>query len=90
LRVVGAESQRVSSEGELFTFSIRLPRELVKSEWDIFKVWRKTAVGEVMMEEDRFVSESPELTIVMKRRNGFRHELVLINGRTGTTLVLQK
>lgn len=90
LRVVDAESQRVSSEGELFSFSVRLPRELVKSEWDIFKVWRKTPAGEVMMEEDRFVSESHELTIVMKRRNGFRHELVLINGRTGTTLVLQK
>ena len=90
LRVVDSELKRVRSEGELFSFSIQLPRELVKGEWDIFKVWRKTDTGKVMMEEDRLVSESAELTVDMTRRPGFRHELVLINGRTGTTLVFQK
>ena len=90
MRVVESELKGMSSEEELFSFSIQLPQELVKGEWDIFKVWRKADTGKVMMEEDRLVSESAELTVDMKRRPGFRHELVLINGRTGTTLVFQK
>jgi hypothetical protein len=90
LRVVDSELQRVSSEGGLFSFSIRLPRALVKSEWDIFMVWRKTDAGKVMMEEARVLSAAADLTVDMKRRKGFRHDLVLINSRTGTTLVFQK
>ncbi len=90
LKVVDTGLKPVSSEGGVVYFSTQLPRPLVKSEWDIFKVWRQTETGKIMMEDKRFLVESAELTVDMKQRKGFRHELVLVNRRTGTTLVFQK
>ncbi len=90
LRVVDAEIRRLGPEGEVFSFIVKLPGEPVKSEWDVFKVWRKTAAGKILMEKDHLLSESPELKVAMKRRKGFRHELVLVSGRSGTTLVYQE
>jgi hypothetical protein len=90
LKVIDSELQPVSSEGGVFNFAIRPPRELSRSEWDIFKVWRKADAGKIMIEEDRFLPKSPEFAVDMKQRKGFRHGLVLVNRRTGTTLVFQK
>jgi hypothetical protein len=89
LKVVDADSQ-VSREGEIYFFVVKLPRELARSEWDIFKVWRKMDAGKIMMEEGHLLTESSDLTVDMKQRKGFRHDLVLVNGRTGTTLVFQQ
>lgn len=89
LRVVEADFQ-VTGKGDSFFFAINLPRELARSEWDIFKVWRKFDIGKILIEEDHILSESTELTVEMKQREDYRHELVLVNGRTGTTLVIQQ
>ena len=89
LRVIAAES-KVSRQEDLFFFAVELPRELARSEWDVYKVWRQKDTGKIMMEEDHVSTESSELTVDMKQREGFRHDLVLVNGRSGTTLVLQK
>ncbi len=89
LRVIDANSQ-VTKNGDFFICVVQLPRELARSEWDTFKVWRKMDAGKIMMEVDHLLTESSELTVDMKQRNGFRHELVLVNGRTGTTLVFQQ
>jgi len=89
LRVIEADSQ-VTRQGDVFFLAVRLPSELAKSEWDIYKVWRQKDTGRIMMEEDHVLSESSELTVDMKQREDFRHDLVLVNGRTGTTLVFQQ
>jgi hypothetical protein len=89
LKVVEAEF-KASREDDVYFFAVALPGELAKSEWDIYKVWRQKDTGKIMMEEDSVATESSELTVDMKQREGFRHELVLVNGRTGTTLVLQQ
>ena len=90
LRVVDSEPQRVSSEGGLFSFSIRLPRAACQERMGYLQGLEEADAGKVMMEEDRLLSASADLTVDMKRRKGFRHDLVLVNGRTGTTLVFQK
>jgi hypothetical protein len=89
LRVVEADFQ-VAGKRDLFLFTIKLPRELARSEWDIFKVWRKFDIGKILIEENHILTESSELTVDMKQRKDFRHDLVLVNGRTGTTLVIQQ
>jgi hypothetical protein len=89
LRVIDADSQ-VTRKGDLFLFVVKLPRELAPSEWDVFKIWRKMEAGKIMIEEEHFLTESSELTLEMKQRKGFQHELVLVNGQTGTTLVLKQ
>lgn len=90
LKVVEAEWQPVGFDRGRLHFSVRPPRELSRSEWDVFKVWRKPDAGKIVMETDRVLSKAPDLAVDMKQRPGFRHDLVLVNGQTGTTLVLQK
>ena len=89
LKVIDTDSQ-VTKEGDLLTFTVKLPSDLARSEWDIFKVWRNTNSGAIKMERDHLLAVSSELSVDMTERKGFRHELVLVNGRTGATLVFQQ
>ncbi len=85
LKVVDGRA-RASKQGEHVFFDLNLPPELSGDAWDIFKVWRDEETGRVAMEEDRLPTAEFEVRIAMAWRKGFRHELVLVHGRTGTAL----
>ncbi|GEM_PF-3217781 len=88
LNVIEAD-YRVEKKGGLLTYLVRLPSELDRSEWEIFKVWRNTTDGKISLERQSLFSPSTDFAVGMKERKSHRSELVLVHPRTGNALVIR-
>ncbi len=88
LRIIEARVQLTQEDGQLI-FTVRPANGFEKSQWEIFKVWRKKENGGILMEKGRIFTEGLEFKVRMKKREGHRHELVLVHPPTGATIVLQ-
>ncbi len=77
----------ISPAGEDVYVAVELPRELARSEWQIYKVWRNSVKSEVRVEVEHVLSESPYLTFTMAIRPDSVQDAVLVQAKTGTILV---
>jgi hypothetical protein len=79
---------KTAREGGEFVCRLTLPAELAKSEYTVFKVARNFEKGDIRIDKENAVPESPELEIRMKwRGEGYRHDVVLVQMKTGTIIV---
>ncbi len=85
LKVYDAGS-RSSKQGDHVFFELNLPQELAGATWDVFRVWRNEETGRVVMDEDKLQTAGFEVRQAMAFRKGFRHEIVLVHGKSGTAI----
>ena len=75
-------------EGGQLVCGMRLPSDLERTAWDVFKVWRDFESGAIQIEKDQVVSDTPVLEVRMKwKKDKSRHDIVLVHEKTGTVLV---
>ena len=67
--------------------SVPLPPELARSEWTIYRVWRKAAGNDVQIETENVVGAGPNLAFSMAAKPDFVHDAVLVHAKTGTVLI---
>jgi hypothetical protein len=85
--VAYVEGQALQEGGSLVC-RIPLPGELAHGEWSVFKVWRNFDTGQIQMEKEQILAESPACEVRMKwRGKAYRHDIVLAHVKTGTILV---
>jgi len=75
-------------DGDSLVCRLNLPPEPARSEWSVFMVRRNLENGEIQVDKNQFVSESPacEIRMVWKGK-AFRHDIVLAHAKTGTIVV---
>ncbi len=86
LKPMDIEADVTEEKGNL-VFRLDLPMGLNRDLWDVYKVWRHSETGEIRMEEESFAAEKAGVRVEMTRREGFRHDLVLVHGRTAVALL---
>jgi hypothetical protein len=86
IRRVPVTIQAAGGEAQL---TAQLPPEISQSEWDIYKVWRDPRKGEVEIEKEHVLNESPLLTFYMSAKENTVQDAVLVHAKTGTVLVCQ-
>jgi hypothetical protein len=79
----------IQGSGDEAQLTARLPIELSQAEWDIYKVWRNPAKGEVSVEKEHVLSSGLLLTFGMTVRENTFQDAVLVHARSGTVLVCQ-
>jgi hypothetical protein len=86
-KVVFVEGQAYQDGGSLVC-SIRLPADLPRTGYTIFKVARNFETGDIRIDQEAIVPESPAVEVQMKwRGKAYRHDIVVANSKTGTILV---
>ena len=80
---------KAAKQGDSVFFEVNLPAELAVSVWDVYRVWRDEETGRIIMQVDRLPPAEFEVRVAMPWRNGHRHELVLVHGKTGTALCVK-
>ncbi len=76
--------------GEAVILIVQLPSELARSEWDIYKVWRRQAEGKTEIQKDHVLMESPHLEFGMTVKQGYILDAVLVHSKTGTVFICQR
>ena len=75
-------------DGDSLVCRMKLPPELARSEWSVFKVRRNLAAGEIQIEKEQIVSDSPTCEVRMAwKGKEYRYDMVLAHPKTGTILV---
>jgi hypothetical protein len=75
-------------DGDSLVCQLRLPEEIARSEWTVYKVARDFATGQIFMDKEVIVPESASVELKMKwRGKEFRHDIVLAHTKTGTIVV---
>jgi hypothetical protein len=75
-------------DGDSLLCQVRLPEEIARSEWTVYKIARNFATGRMFMDKEVVVPTTDSLQFRMKwRGKEFHHDLVLAHARTGTILV---
>ena len=77
-----------SRDGETLVCRLTLPEELARNEFTLFKIAQDFQTGDIRVDMEQVVSQSPDLEVRMKWRGKFyRHDVVLAHLKTGTILV---
>jgi len=75
-------------DGDSLVCEVRLPEEIARSEWTVYKIARNFATGRMFMDKEVVVPTTASVAIRMKwRGKEFRHDIVLTHPKTGTILV---
>jgi hypothetical protein len=78
----------VVKEGGSLLCQMRLPKEIARSEWAVYKIARNFATGRMFMDKEVVVPTTDSVQLRMKwRGEDFRHDIVLAHAKTGTILV---
>jgi hypothetical protein len=80
----------VVQDGDSLLCQVRLPEEIARSEWTVYKIARNFATGQMVMDKEVVVPTTDSVQFRMKwRGKDWRHGIVLAHPKTGTILVLK-
>jgi hypothetical protein len=77
-----------SRDGDTLVCRVTLPPEMARTELVVFKIAQHFQTGDIRVDMEPIVSQSPDLEVRMRWRGKFyRHDFVLAHTKTGTILV---